>query len=212
MSTWFRRWDRKSAAGTAEEAPESSVQKSLALNVLFHQIKEGHKYTILDLGPPVGENVQFFSQYSCRLYIEDLFETVTSFDFLSPEDGFSYEKIFSYLLPYQKSCKFDFILAWDVLNYLDREAFRSLMVHLGRFSRNGTLMFSLISASRHIPETPHRFKIVDDENLLYVSQSSVLRDCPRYESTDLAHMMPGFRVANSFVLRNGYREYLFLYE
>ncbi|MEJ2076980.1 MAG: hypothetical protein P8020_12560 [Acidobacteriota bacterium] len=212
MSTWFRRWDRKSTAETAEEAPESSVQKSLALNTLFHQIKEGQKYTILDLGPPVGGNVEFFSQYSCKLYIEDLFETITSFDFLSPEDGFSYDKVFSYLLPYQKSCRFDFILAWDVLNYLDREAFRSLMIHLGRFSRKGTLMFSLISTNRHMPEVPHRFKILDNENLSYVSQSSVLRDCPRYESTELAHMMPGFRVANSFFLRNGYREYLFLYE
>jgi hypothetical protein len=212
MSSWFRRWDKKNAAETAEEAPESSVQKSLALNTLFHQIKEGQKYTILDLGPPVGANVEFFSQYSCKLFIEDLFETITSFDFLSPEDGFSYDKVFSYLLPFQKSCRFDFILTWDVLNYLDREAFRSLMVHLGRFSRKGTVMFSLISTNRHMPETPHRFKILDKENLCYMSQSSVLRECPRYESTDLTHMMPDFRVANSFFLRNGYREYLFLHE
>jgi hypothetical protein len=61
MRTWFRRRDRKSAAETPEEAPESSVQKSLALNTLFHQIREGQKYTILDLGPPVGANVEFFS-------------------------------------------------------------------------------------------------------------------------------------------------------
>ncbi|MFZ0427170.1 MAG: hypothetical protein WAO20_03565 [Acidobacteriota bacterium] len=212
MSAWFRRWEKKTAAATAEEAPESSVQKSLALNTLFHQVKEGQKYTILDLGPPVGENVEFFSRYSCKLVIEDLFETVTSFDFLSPEDGFSYEKVFSYLLPYQKTCRFDFILAWDVLNYLDRDAFRNLMVHLGKFSRRGTLMFSLISTNRHMPETPHRFKIVDQESLMYVNQSTVVRDCPRYESTDLSHLMPNFRVANSFVLRNGYREYLFSYE
>ena len=53
---------------------------------------------------------------------------------------------------------------------------------------------------------------MDQESLMYVSQSTVVRDCPRYESTDLSHLMPNFRVANSFVLRNGYREYLFSYE
>ncbi len=213
MSVLFRPWNRKKEEKPPDAGAEAStVQRSLALNALFHQFRGERKYTILDLGPPVGANIDFFSQFTCRLHIEDLYDTLTSFDYFSPEDGFSYDAVFSYLLTYDKNYRFDFILAWDLFNYLDREILRHLARHLGKFSRKGTLLFTLFSANRHIPETPYRFRILDTESLLYQGRSSVLRACPRYEPSDLAKLMPQFRVFHSFVLRNGYREYIFLYE
>jgi hypothetical protein len=213
MSGWFRPTKKKEAEKKTEVGSEvSPIHRSLAFNALFHQFRGERKYTILDLGPPVGANVDFFSQFTCRLHIEDLYDTLTSFDYFSPEDGFSYDAVFSYLFPYDRNYRFDFILAWDLFNYLDREVLKHLAGHLGKFSRKGTMLFGLVSANRHIPETPHRFRIVDSERLLYQVSSSVLRDCPRYEPSDLAQLMPHFRVFQSFVLRNGYREYIFLYE
>lgn len=199
-----------------ETAPEperlASVQKSLALNALVQHLREGRKYQILDLGPAVGANIEFFSRFRCRLFIEDLFDTLNSFDYLSPEDGFSYESVFSYLLPYLRSRKFDCILAWDLFNYLDRDVLAHLTEHLIRHCRRGTLLFCQIATHRHIPELPHRFRILDEETVEYVAQSSVMREAPRYETGDLTRILPGFRIMNSFFLRNGYREYLFLFE
>jgi len=214
MTGRFRLWNRSRAPDTTtvEAVEPSSIQKSLALNVLFHQFKEERKHLILDLGPPIGQNVEFFSEYRCRLHIEDLFEALNSFDFLAPEDGFSYETVFSYLLPFRPDLRFDFILTWDLFNYLEKDAFRHLIRHLSKHVHRGSFMYSLISTNRHIPETPHQFKILDRENLMYIRQSSVLKACPRYEATDLHQLMPHFRVFNSFHLRNGYREYLFAYE
>lgn len=214
MNAWFRRQKQSNDNQESETGLEvsSSVFRSLALNNLFHQFRSDRKYQILDLGSAVPENIEFFSQFSCRLYVEDLYETLNSFDYLSPEDGFSFEAVYSYLLPYKTRVNFDAILAWDLLNYLERDEFRHLILHLTKHCFSGTLFFALISSHKNIPESPHRFHIIDEEKLRYESKSKVFRKSPRYEKTDLDHLMPGFRVCNSFLLRNGYREYLFVYE
>lgn len=209
---WFRSKGITSEKKEDESEAQSEVYRSLALNVLYHQFREKRSYRILDLGPPIGQNVEFFSQFSCKLHIEDLYDSLSSFDYFSPEDGFSYDAVYSYLLPFQRNSPFDIILAWDLFNYLNTEEFRHLIVHLSRFSQNGTVLFSLISTTKHIPESPIHFKIIDSENLLYHRRSKVLRSCPQYDQSTLDHIMPNFRTCNSFLLRNGFKEYLFLYE
>lgn len=200
----------KKAVTEANLEPEPNT--SLALNVLYYQLRYEKKYNILDLGPALGANVDFFSQFSCKIYIEDLYQTLGSFDFFSPEDGFSYQAVFEYLLPYTSNTRFDIIMGWDIFNYLERDEFESLIRYIGNFCHKGTLLFALISTRKHIPEKPTTFRILDQERLLYQTGSSVLRLCPRYQQTDLNHLMPNFRVCNSFLLRNGFKEYLFVYE
>jgi hypothetical protein len=208
MIRWFKKAQR--TENLAEE--NLTVQKSLALNLLLGQLREERKYLILDLGPAVGQNIEFFSQYDCRLYIEDLFDTLSSFDYFAPEDGFSYEAVFSYLLPFLKTTRFDVILAWDLFNYLEKDEFHHLILHLSKFSHKGTLLFGLVSTQRHIPDTPHIFRIADQDHLIYQVRSNVLRACPRYQGRELEKLLPSFRVCNSFILRNGFKEYIFACE
>lgn len=214
MKRWFSGSQTRSEGLPLESSGplQSEVFTSLALNVLYYQLRPERKYHILDLGPAVAANVNFFSQASSKIYIEDLYRTLTSFDFFSPEDGFTYQAVFEYLLPYSKNTRFDIVLSWDLFNYLEREEFYYLMQHLQQFCHVETTLFALISTLKHIPEKPLTFKIIDEQQLLYQNNSSVLRACPQYQQTDLNQMLPTFRVANSFLLRNGFKEYLFICE
>jgi len=210
MKQLFSALSLKSKAEPVEDSPlEPNASASLALNVLYDQLRQQRKYHILDLGPALGGNVDFFSQFSCKVYIEDFYRTLTSFDYLSPEDGVSYQAVFEYLLPYRRNTRFDIILSWDIFNYLERDEFQALISHLGHFCHKGTLLFALISTSKYIPEKPTTFRILDQKRLVYQTNSSVLRQCPSYQQTDLNELMPNFRVRNSFLLRNGFKEYLF---
>jgi len=209
MKQWFSALGLKSKEEPIEDSsPEPEASVSLALKVLYDQLRHQRKYHILDLGPALGANVDFFSQFSCKVYIEDFYRTLTSFDYLS-EDKLSYQAVFEYLLPYQKNTRFDIILGWDLFNYLERDELQSLILHLGHFCHKGTLLFALISTSKHVPEKPTTFQIVNHDRLLYQTNSTVLRQCPRYQQTDLNQLIPNFRVCNSFLLRNGFKEYLF---
>ena len=211
---WFRRAGTKPTIGktTSVLPTEPTEHISLVLNVVYHQLHPERKYHILDLGAASGSNVDFFSQFRCKIHIEDLYQTLSSFDFLSPEDGFSYDVVYDYLLPYGRNTSFDLIFAWDLFNYMEEAEVHHLVLYLGKFCRTGTLLFSLISTSKHIPESPTKFKILDQEHLQYEISSPVLRPGPRYQQTDLTRLMPHFRICNSFLLRNGFKEYLFSYE
>ncbi|UCF39132.1 MAG: methyltransferase domain-containing protein [Acidobacteriota bacterium] len=213
MRLWFNSKLEKTPEPAKKRVERKlEVHRSLALNILFHQFRESQHYRILDLGRAFGQNVDFFSQFSCKLHIEDLYDSLSSFDYFSPSDGFSYETVYSYLLPFFKNAPFDIILAWDLFNHLDRNEFKHLILHLGQYSKKGTMLFTLISMEKHIPEKPVQFKIVDEEHLLYLTDPGVMKKCPKWEKSDLDHLMPNFRVCNSFLLRNGFKEYLFLYE
>ena len=208
MKQWFSALGLKSKKELIEESPpEPEASSSLALKVLYDQLRHQRKYHVLDLGPALGANVDFFSQFSCKVYIEDFYRTLSSFDYLS-EDELSYQAVFEYLLPYEKNTRFDIILGWDLFNYLERDELQSLILHLGHFCHKGTLLFALISTSQYLPEKPTTFQIVNHDRLLYQTNSTVLRECPKYQQTDLNQLLPNFRVSNSFLLRNGFKEYL----
>ncbi len=209
---WFSTPDSRSTETRNTLQSSIKVQTSLVLNVIYHLIKPVHKYTILDLGPAFGTNIEFFSKFSHKIYIEDFYHTLASFDFFSPEDGVHYEAVIEYLLPYRENTRFDIIFSWDLFNYLQKEELHHLIRHLSRFCHPGTLLFALISTLKHIPERPIHFKILDQQDLQYESCSAVLRPCPGYQQTDLNRLMANFRVCNSFLLRNGFKEYLFVWE
>mgnify|MGYP007088488856 CR=1 FL=1 len=157
----------------------------------------------------VYQNIDFCSAFCQKLYIEDFYCTLSSFDFLSPEDGLPLDIVYQYLLPYKAGTQFDIILAWDLFNYLDELEFRELMVHLGRFCRPNTLLFAFISTCKSIPERPAKYSIVDTETITSQKLSNIIRPCPQYQETQLNKLMPEYQVLNSFLLRNGFKEYLF---
>jgi hypothetical protein len=208
---WF--WQRSSGLEERDDGEvrnQAEVQPSLALNTLFRQLRKDRRYHILELGPAIGQNVDFLAQFSCRIRVEDLYHTLVSFDYLSSGDNPDYEAVFQYLLPYDRTTRFDIVLAWDVLNYLERHEFEYLMKHLSRFCHNGSVLFALIATVKHMPDRPGLFTILDENNLRYENRCTVFRPCPRYHDADLKKLMPTFRIYNSYLLRNGMKEYLFV--
>ena len=102
MKQWFSGLGLKSKEEPMEDSsPEPETSASLALKVLYDQLRLQRKYHILDLGPALGANVDFFAQFSCKVYIEDFYRTLTSFDYLS-EDKLSYQAVSSTFYPIKR--------------------------------------------------------------------------------------------------------------
>ena len=207
-------WSSKKLQPTHQKPrklPEPETQRSLALKTLIRRLRREEQYNVLDLGCSVRQNVEFCSNFCRKLYIEDFYCTLSSFDFLSPEDGVPLETVYQYLLPFQPGTHFDVILAWDLLNYLEELEFQELMFHLGRFCRRDTLLLAFISTHKSIPERPARYSIIDHETITSQKFSDIVRPCPQYQEPQLVKLMPGYVVLNSYLLRNGFKEYLFAF-
>jgi hypothetical protein len=191
----------------AARNPGGEIHQSLAMPALVHGLRSGH-HRILDLGPAVGTNVDFFSRLPCTLFIADLHEELfprTSMGVVRRRDHFP--ELLEEELPSAES--FDLILAWDLLNYLEAIEIRSLSRRLGKSCAPGSVLFAFINTRKSMPNKPGPFRILDSEQLGYETTASTTRAAPSYKEPDLERMMPEFEVESTFLLRNGMQEYLF---
>jgi len=116
---------------------------------------------------------------------------------------------FAQLLAFPEDARFDAVLTWDLINYLERREVAALARHVARFCNPGALLFALISIHKQIPAEPMRFRIVDREHLAYEPRNAAVRPCPRYAPAELNELLRGFRLDRSFLLRHGIQELLF---
>ena len=77
--SWFspRGSGPRKEQGRVQTEAEPEVHRSLALAALFDDIRR-RKMQVLDLGSAVGSNVEFLSQYGCKLFIEDLYAALST--------------------------------------------------------------------------------------------------------------------------------------
>lgn len=210
--SWFssRGSSPRKEQGRVQTVAEPDVHRSLALAALFEEIRK-RKMTVLDLGSTVGSNVEFLSQFGCKLYIEDLYAALSS-RVTGGEDDLAGPEFFAEFLNLPEDTRFDVILAWDRFNYLQRKELANFAEQLRRYSRPGTLVLALISYHKTIPAQPYRFKIKDEQHLIYDRQTPTDRPSPRLAPAEITGLLKGFRVDRSFLLQHGIQEYLLVRE
>ncbi len=186
-----------------------AAYQSLGLNALLRPLQSDRKYRILDLGPALGANVAFWSQFYCRLTLDDFYSDYRARMDSEPEA--SRERLIADLLSFDNQTVFDVILVWDLFNYLDPDELLMLVRQLSRWCRKGTVLFALISSLPNIPAKPTLFRILDRERITYQVRTREMRPCARHQPRDVARLLAGFEVSCSFLLRNGTQEYVFTY-
>ena len=196
----------------ASQLSSGSVQHhSLALKYVLRRLLEKRHARVLDLGAAIGPNVSFIGRYAPKLYISDLYNTLRSRPAGLPKDRLRLERLLSKELPASDLGAFDLILAWDLLNYLTGDQVAVLGQHLARACRRESLVFALITNSKQMPAQPIRFRIIDIDTLSYTIDSDLGRPSPLFKEPDLNRWLPDFEVETSFLLRNGFQEYVFLH-
>jgi len=183
----------------------ATERKSPALRALFEHLGDGHRQRVLDLGPASGENVAFFAERACTLHVEDLFTTLRERVAAGPGRG-------EPLLHLPEETRFDVVLTWDLFNYLELEELSDLAADLGRLCRPGALLYAMIGYLAEIPDRPTRYRLLNSSTLLYDPPSKLTSASKRYTTRDLCQALSGFTMSTSFILRNGYQEFLFVRE
>jgi hypothetical protein len=190
---------------------EPKVHRSMGLHALVEELREDSTYFILDLGRAVAANIEFWSRFGCKLYVEDFYDSLPA----PSEDPAEVEPwpsaFLESLLPFPVQTRFDVVLCWDILSYLSYEQASSLLAYLARFSKPGTLLLALFWVGSQIPRHPVTFKIVDPEHLEYFHLGPATRPAPAFQARDISRLKEQLRTSNSFLLRHGVQEYLFTY-
>lgn len=201
--SWFSR--ARERPDVEAGAPQS--HRSLALKPLLAGLDPETRHSVLDLGPPVGQNLELLSARGCRIRITDLFRSLSA-ETLESREAEACGSLFARLLPFDASERFDIVLLWDLLDYLRPHEIAGLMGRVTPACAPRAIVFALVSTLRQIPATPRRYRIEDAETLSWNASAEVLRPCPRHTQAELIRWMRGFAVKSSFILRNGVQEYL----
>jgi hypothetical protein len=88
---------------------------------LVQKLRSDRKCHVLDLGTSVGINVEFLTEFASKIYIEDLYSTLDSSRVAAQNGELVEEPPFGEWLPFPKNTRFDIILSWNVLDYLQSE-------------------------------------------------------------------------------------------
>jgi len=198
-----------------EEHPTSLEFDSPSIGILSQRFAGPGKYQILDLGAPMQSNVDFFSDSSCRFYVEDLYRF-----FIAPREGRKNQddeeddvgSAIADALDYEETARFDLVLGWDLFSYMESSAIELLMARVADSCRTGTLLFLTASTGGMIPRAPARITMTHGGRLHYRSAiDSRNIPNPRVSPTALERMMPRFRLLHSFLLGEEMQEFLFRY-
>jgi Methyltransferase domain len=136
---WFssRASGSRKDQGSVQTEIAPQVHRSLALAALFEEIRKGRKAQVLDLGSAVGSNVEYLSQFGCKLFIEDLYAALSS-RVTSEEGDLARPEFFAEFLALPDDTRFDVVLAWDRFNYLQRKELAAFGEQLRRYTRPGS--------------------------------------------------------------------------
>lgn len=189
------------------EPARAPGRRSLALRALLADLRPGSRHAVLDLGPPLADNIEFLAGLSCRVRIVDLQRSLSA----EPAENTAERAmpaLLERLLPVEPDERYDVFLAWDVFDYLRPDQVSALMERLLPLWQPQARALVLLSTGQKIPAKPVRHRIVDLQTIAEEGSRQPTRKGPLYSELHLARMMRGFSVSHRVLLKSGMQEYL----
>ena len=105
--------------------------------------------------------------------------------------------------------RFDGILAWDVLDYLDRNAALALATALTQLLRPDGALLGFFSTTESKQAVYTKYVVVDPQHLRYRAYPASRPRQRALLTGDIIRMFKGLRVSDSFLMKSNVREMLF---
>ncbi len=157
--------------------------------------------TLLDLGPALGSNIEFFGRHGCKIFVEDFLrnhldrskDSPAEFKPLNYADG-----------------SFDGILCWDIFDFLEPREAAPLLRHLCRLLKKKGMIIALFDARPQIQARAlvhHR--ITDDNGVIHEPIAGIRSRVYHLPNREIMKLFDHFSIIKSYFHKSKFREYLF---
>lgn len=198
---------RRRPSARPKQVPAPVTFHSRAMTDLIRS-REAPGWRVLDLGATSSANLHFFSTTRARYAVEELYSTLApcrSGNRIDPRCLASLPG----LLVFPEATRFDAVLAWDLLNYLEPEAIQRILRRLVPWLRGGALIHALISREGRISARPRRYEMVRRDLVRqFPAENSDVLPSPRYVQPILEKHIAPMRVHKGYLLKLGLQEFL----
>ncbi len=187
--------------------PLSETHSSPGLKGALAGVPSDGSCRVRDLGPAVAGNLDFVSTFASRIQIADL---LVGFDPNAATQASDFEHGMQALrdLVTLSGGTFHLVLAWDVLAYLSSQRADDLVGVLADLCSPDARIHSIVPTAEMMPAVPNRYRIVDEENLVYEPVTTDLTGTPKLPPNSVDRLLEGFEIEHAFVLRHGVQEYV----
>ncbi|MEM7293675.1 MAG: class I SAM-dependent methyltransferase [Pseudomonadota bacterium] len=179
----------------SSNAPLSAQYASPGVFAVLSVLDDTRKNNILDLGRMNQNNAEFFTQYNCKLFVENIAPSLEEINAGADIDEF--------LLNYGEDTKFDAIFTWDLFNYIDLKQLARLISRIKNNCRPDTLMHVVSYTNENIAINPQQFGLIDNSTLQIVDLETQAREFPQYTAFDLLSHLPGFIAQDTWLPKDG---------
>ena len=187
--------------------PPGETHSSPGLKEALAGVPSDGSCRVLDLGPAVAGNLDFVSTFASGMQIADL---RVGGDPTAATQASDFERGMQALrdLVTLSGGTFHLVLAWDVLAYLSSHRADDLVGVLADLCSTDARLHAIVPTAEMMPAVPNRYRIVDEENLVYEPVTTDLTGTPKLPPNSVDRLLEGFEIEHAFVLRHGVQEYV----
>jgi hypothetical protein len=208
LSDLFSR-KRKDQA-SADAGADAPAYPTKALAKFLSSLSARQQPRLVDLGPVVGTNVNFFGdELGCKIHVEDVFKDLDRH--VSEGKPEALPSFFAHRFA-QEDGSVDGILCWDIFDYLDKPSAQALARELVRLLRpDGVLfaLFNIVEAATKAPPAYTRYIVANRNTLQYRTYHARRGKQRPLVPRDIQRLFEPLRITEQFLLKNNLREVLF---
>ena len=202
-----KRSDAAPAPDAASAPAPDATAASKVLPKFLTALASRPSPVLLDLGPVVGTNVEFFGErLACKIHVLDLLSEVEASSRRGSQEGLAEALASRITLPYDSV---DGLLCWDLFDFLDKPTGQSLALHLVKLLKQGGALYAFFGTTpvelrqytRFIAESDQAFR-------LRLSPATPVKRLV-LANRDIGRMFEPLTVAESVLLKSSTRETLF---
>jgi hypothetical protein len=192
--------------GAASTSAEGSISTK-AFSRFLAALKHRESPVLLDLGPVVGSNINYFGErLGCKFFIEDVYANLEKYARENRTKELA--EFFKSRFP-QPDASFDGILCWDIFDYLDKAAAQTLAHQMTRLLKPGGALLTFFATVAMPGKEYTRYLVVDDKTFKHKTAPAARGRQQVFVNRDINIMFQGLNVSDSFLLMTRTREIVF---
>jgi len=215
---WKRADSNALAAGAATSVksaraptPAYAAYQTRILKDFITAVTRKENPVVLDLGPVIGSNIEFFLNLGIKVYMEDFLAaysnpkySVLVDDKMTLDEQQFFVENFDYATDF-----FDGLICWDFLSYLDPKFARIFVDRISAKMKPDSLMLGFFRTQKTTgPQPLHKYRISSDAFLEYIPLDRKMEVKKVYQTRDVTQLFAGYHSQKFYLLKHQMLEVL----
>ena len=178
--------------------------KSPAISQVYKEAETRGKLNVLDLGGRRLQNEERWKAHFDDVYTVDFRQVLNRLATVKHQSKVDYLKNGSYF-HFDEDLRFDVIIAWDFMNFLDDDLLQAVGSRLAKISHDGTLLCCINYNSDQIPAAPRQYALTPNGFGIKNGSATELKHRERapLNSLKVQKCLPGFFIKNAYTIQPG---------